>query len=453
MTGAARGHEQDGASRWTIGVRGAGWRASVDAAGAVRAGDASARWAVLAEDGWHDPATRPPSLRQRRVLGAPVVETRVKVPGGDVACTAWAAPDRGGVVVLEWRNESPRAVAVAIAADGAPLVAARAASAAAAEGLGWAASTWALPHASALRAVLHVGGTGGVTGDGATGAAHEAWVVGLADVDRVVGAWREVAHGAGRVDLPDPRAAEALVAARCDLVLDDAPASAVDDPADALLVAAEALRLREPARAEPWELAAWCGAVAERVGRRTRGSTGGPARRESRALVMGAWALAAAGERDGAADVAAIAGRLGDPVDGLVDGHGAAHAPTRPSDAAGPDAAGPVAVRAARAIAAIEDGLARVAADGTVQVLPDGIPDAWRGGHFEAHGLVAGPGRTISYAVRWHGAAPALLWEVVGDPRGLAVAAPRVDPRFAAHEARGETLLRELDGAAAAPRP
>ena len=442
MGDAARVGGASSVERWCIGVRGASWRAEVDDAGTVHAAGARARWAVLAEDGWHDPTTRPPSVRGRRLSGAPVAETRVKVPGGDVVCTAWAAPERGGIVVLEWHNESPRAVAVAIDGDGVPLVASRAASAIEAAGLAWSAASWALPHATSLRAAWLVGVPR------ATGAVHEPWVAALADASRVVGAWREVAHGAGRVDLPDPRAAEALVAARCDLVLDDALAARLDDPVDALLYAAEAARLREPARAEPWEVADWCGAVARRVARRGPGGSL-PTRREARALVLGAWTLAVAGERAGAADVAALAAGLGDPV---ADPRPPVADPRPPAADAG-DAASPRAVRAVRAIAAIEDGLARVGADGTLHLLPDGVPASWRGVHFEAHGLVAGAGRRVSYAVRWHGAAPALLWDVEGDARGLAIAAPRVDPQFATREPRGETLLREPGPVPSTPHP
>lgn len=402
----------------TLGVRGAAWRAALDDDHAVRVGDAVLRWAVLAEDGWHDPSTRPPSLRRRRVLGAPVIETRVKVPGGDVACTAWAAPDRGGVVVLEWHNESPRAVAVAIGGSGGDcVVAARAASSAGADGLAWPARSWALPHAQTLRAVVPVAPLGRGTDESRDGAA---WVAALAASDRVVGAWREVAHVAGRADLPDPRAAEALVAARCDLVLDAAPLAGLEDPVDRLLVAGEMARLREPAPAEAWEVADWCAAVAR---------AGAPTRTALRALAMGARALAEAGERQGAADVAALAARLGEPRGGAVAGDGDGTSP------------GSAARRAVRAIAAIEEGLARVAADGTVHVLPDGVPEAWRGAHFEAHGLVAGAAHVLSYAVRWHGAAPALLWEVTGGD-GVSIVAPAVDPRFASSSARGEVLLR-----------
>ncbi|GBL20477.1 hypothetical protein EMGBS4_05370 [Acidimicrobiaceae bacterium] len=46
----------------------------------------------------------------------------------------------------------------------------------------------------------------------------------------------------------------------------------------------------------------------------------------------------------------------------------------------------------------------------------------------------------ISYAVRWHGERPALLWDVDG-PTGVRVAASAVDESFSSTDIRGETLL------------
>jgi hypothetical protein len=46
----------------------------------------------------------------------------------------------------------------------------------------------------------------------------------------------------------------------------------------------------------------------------------------------------------------------------------------------------------------------------------------------------------ISYAVRWHGEKPALLWEIDG-PVGTKVAASAIDRTFSSTEMRGETLL------------
>ena len=66
-------------------------------------------WAIGAEDRWHRPALEP-TVRQRLVSQAPVVETACKVPGGDAIARVYAVAT-GGVdgdaVVFEIENESP----------------------------------------------------------------------------------------------------------------------------------------------------------------------------------------------------------------------------------------------------------------------------------------------------------------------------------------------------------
>ena len=88
-----------------------------------------------------------------------------------------------------------------------------------------------------------------------------------------------------------------------------------------------------------------------------------------------------------------------------------------------------------RAVAAIER---RLVADGVL--LPAGIPTAWLGQGFEGHGLPVGPASTVSFAVRWHGAHPAVLWEVTGPP--VELSAPAVDPAWRTSAASGEALWR-----------
>jgi len=44
----------------------------------------------------------------------------------------------------------------------------------------------------------------------------------------------------------------------------------------------------------------------------------------------------------------------------------------------------------------------------------------------------------LSFAVRWHGPRPALLWEA---PAGVTLRAPSLDPGWSSHETAGETLL------------
>ena len=66
-------------------------------------------WAIGAEDRWHRPALEP-TVRQRLVSQAPVVETACKVPSGDAIARVYAVTT-GGVdgdaVVFEIENKSP----------------------------------------------------------------------------------------------------------------------------------------------------------------------------------------------------------------------------------------------------------------------------------------------------------------------------------------------------------
>ena len=47
---------------------------------------------------------------------------------------------------------------------------------------------------------------------------------------------------------------------------------------------------------------------------------------------------------------------------------------------------------------------------------------------------------TLSFAVRWHGARPALLWDA---PKGVELRASALDPAWSSNEPVGETLLAE----------
>lgn len=78
--------------------------------GALRFRDgARLRWRVHSERGWQRPEQEP-SHRRRTLGGAPVVEHALRVPGGDVRVNAYGTTTG---LVLEVRNASPAAVAVA----------------------------------------------------------------------------------------------------------------------------------------------------------------------------------------------------------------------------------------------------------------------------------------------------------------------------------------------------
>ena len=108
----------------TIGVLGTRWRADVTPGGTIRPWDATDAlvWYVAADDRWHRPDDEP-STRQVLVEGTPVVETRVRIPGGDAIHRAYAAADDGGLTVVQVENASSFPIAVAFA--GPPLLSMR----------------------------------------------------------------------------------------------------------------------------------------------------------------------------------------------------------------------------------------------------------------------------------------------------------------------------------------
>ncbi len=55
-----------------------------------------------------------PTVRQERIEGTPVVETRIRVPDGDAVQRVWAVSDVGGTVIVEFENESPMPFAIAL---------------------------------------------------------------------------------------------------------------------------------------------------------------------------------------------------------------------------------------------------------------------------------------------------------------------------------------------------
>jgi hypothetical protein len=217
--------------------------------------------------------------------------------------------------------------------------------------------------------------------------------------------WLARAERASRLVVPDERLVEALVAARCDVLLGGLPGP-TEDPVAFLLAAAELVRLGEIDRTSAGQIGPDVAAAAEQVAR----SDGWDV---DAALDAAALVLARAEERRGVADLVRIAGDR------------------RP----GPPPVEPVA--GVRAVAAAERRLAR-----GPTLLPDGIPAKWRGAALEAHDLVAGPVTTLSFAVRWHGAHPAVLWQVTGEP--VELRAPAVDPAWRTSAASGEALWRGL---------
>lgn len=88
----------------------------------------------------------------------------------------------------------------------------------------------------------------------------------------------------------------------------------------------------------------------------------------------------------------------------------------------------------------------------TVQLVPEQIP-SFVGHNWGANRLVT-PAGSLSFAIRWHGPRPALLWELtLWSPTAPAAIDLRcgMDPSFAGLAAAGETLLAAPEGLVAAP--
>jgi hypothetical protein len=108
-------------------------------------------------------------------------------------------------------------------------------------------------------------------------------------------------------------------------------------------------------------------------------------------------------------------------VDELVD---AAHLPGRI------DAVGPELLLAVRSMLVAETG------DEEITLVHE-LPESWRGQPIEVHDAPTRAGK-VSFAVRWHGARPALLWSA---PPGVRLRAPGLDPAWSSDETNGEALL------------
>jgi hypothetical protein len=92
----------------------------------------------------------------------------------------------------------------------------------------------------------------------------------------------------------------------------------------------------------------------------------------------------------------------------------------------------------------VADRLVRWTAKNTATLVPDGLPRPWWGSSCEAFDIAVGNEHRVSFAIRWHGDRPAVLWEVSGPP-GL-VLRSGADDQWTTTEPRGETLW-------AAPQP
>jgi hypothetical protein len=403
-----RAAESVSAETKLIGVRGATWRAHVDAAGVVCPTDGSTTvsWQIAAADQWHDPS-REPSTRQKWYAGTPVVETRVRVPGGDVAVRIFCVADLGGMTLWEFENESASPVVVGFSRSDVLT------SVSSSPPIGTD-----LPSGSIAVPLGHRGTT-------RIGLLHSRPHTGRLpdDVPRapaVVRGWETAADVPSRLVLPDHALSSRIVEIRTqlllnDLSLDDRFQSDTGDVSPHLVI--ERMRLGETR--DEWEIDV--SRVAEDVVKSQR--------RRSQVSWDTPWLLT---------NIATVARRLGDEL--LADDVAAAMLRLADRDIEDVPSVSPDQTTS---IAWAESILVRPSlAGGQCTLFPGGIPRAWWGQSFEWHRIAADATRTVSAAVRWHGARPALLWETSG-PAGLVIDSAAAEPSWHTTLPSGETLLLE----------
>ena len=397
-----------------VGVRGAAWSAGVSAWGDLFVEDQERlRWFIAADDRWYRPS-RETTVRQREVSGVPVIETRIKVPGGDAVQRVYGVANFGGAIVVEIYNDSSLPFAVAF--DRGDIATMREPSPTGVQGIDLPAGSVVFPvghHATMRAAIL-------INGDSRQISAGE--LESLPSFEQVERGWLAALQISSRVDVPDLSWSSVLTSQRCKVLLSNSAeldeSSDINLLVDLLLDRAERVRLGD-------KPAQWVDEVAvatERILKQCA-KTQSVQWFEERALLGAGMVLNRAGESRGLQDFVSVWSRLAEAG--------------RISDLAlaSPEIAGTV-----RQIAWIESQLVAQRRDGVIEICPCGIDKSWLGVNFECHKLLASPEHVISYAVRWHGEKPALLWEIDG-PVGAKVAASAIDRTFSSTEMRGETLL------------
>ena len=404
-----------------LGIRAGGWNAIVNERGSVRLNDGSQvlDWHIAADDRWHDPSTEP-SVRQTRRAGVPVVETRLRIPGGDAIQRVYVVADAGGLVVIEITNESTLPIAVAFTRP--DLISSRTPSPRGAQGIELPTGSVVFPiaHGSTLRVALRAPNNDVANVD----------VERLPSFEQLQKGWLKSVEQAGYVIVPEGAVAPLVARLRSDALIlsgheiedwaTGAGGDCANDPVAYILTLQELLRMGEKLTGDSAQIrvdhAARLAQSVETLLKENRKSSILPWDVE-RALFAAQFVFSRMGENRAADDVSA--------------------AQLRMSSAAEPPNVMPADIRA---IAWVEEKMVAVQRDGSVQVFGRGIPRLWLGANLECHRVAAGPLHTVSFGIRWHGEKPALLWEVSG-PAGVKLDAGICDPTWSTVESTGETLL------------
>ncbi len=503
-----------------VGLYGDPLPASVDRAGLIHHPTTSwsLDWWIGAEDRWHFPA-RESTIRQRRLGAGPVIETVVRVPGGDAIHRCYRAVVQGAAAtIVEVENGSGTPVALALALrpydlvgtpsphptkievvddqvfiDEAaalglprppndmsvslsdPLVRLQAGEGldgdALVAGIGaHAVLVFALPHRTMLRFVLPVVPT-----------TKGCSVATAPEHDSVSRGWTAVVERGGRFVLPDNGLSARAAAARARLVVEPFPEPTIESgtigtgtalialaASGAEQIVSSALSrfadsfpsavVSAPAGSSVMHAIGWAAcargdrSLAERllepatqlvrlVERADRSRTSSAVAEALRGL---AWVCRAAGQFDDAERLFARA-RLMEGGLGRRDRKPLSEVEQQATQAGGAGAFGCDDFdRAARFWLDTRRLMldeAEPGGDGraVLELLPN-FATAWRGGGIEVH-RARSPLGIVSFAVRWHGYRPALLWDVEAWAPDLELRCSGLDPEWVTGEPRGEALL------------
>lgn len=434
----------------------AGPVARISSCGAVATLDRSwqIEWGVLAGPDWKQAANEA-AVRQGRVDDAPVYETWMRVPGGDVIQRVGVLNDgQGRALLIEYENASPNAVVVATVGRGAGPIAAEL-SGVRVDGVCWirpSVDAGAVVVSDDIWTAVEAGPTdASAAGEGDTAmlvpVPHRQSVSLTVTIDGdgrmrpasptdIAAGWRAVTATALSVDVPDVDLAAAWRRVVGDLVL----AAGSDDP----IVAGEAAW---------WLDLAGLPGEADRARERLLDAAD-RGRLDSDGAVVALRALASRHLRHGGSSaLPETAGPLarvaGDALDrttaDLVARALAGAAPDAAADAAAlasrlPERSRPMQTPVAAGAERVLGHLFRDAdLNDRIEMLP-AVPEVWFGQPIDVRGMVTGLG-TLSFSVRWHGDRPAVLWERTGGPDEAELICPGLDPSWSSRARSGEALL------------
>lgn len=357
-----------------VGVRGGKHYAEVDGNGTVTlaGGSVPLQWHVADEQKWHSASDLATGVRQSAIDGTPVVESKIRVHGGDVIQRVYAVADHDGLVVVEFENDSHASVAIAL--NRGDVLTQRPPANQPIPGIDLPAGSIVLPlaHRTTVRVALPFDSTRPTVD-----------LAALPSAIQVSRGWLQAVEVASRLacaDAPIVENATELTAARCELSIVGV-ADPGAEPLLALIGGIELVRMGE----NPY---IWIDELVPLAERCLESSGDHPRFMLAHAVAGMQHVLAKAGERRAVRDVAKAWSR--------VSGEGWS---------------GWSARTPAHVVASTEQNLLRLTHDNVGVLMPNGMPDTWKGINFEVHGLMGPMGSRVGFAVRWHGENAAVLWE------------------------------------------